>query len=155
MVLNFGLFSSMFPESAATGEGMGADYTQRVIQDNGTFPLGAVCAWLKTLNPALVLIPNWVECNGQTLNDPDSIYNGLVIPNLNGSGGGANKKRFLRGSTTSGTTGGNDSIDTGTADRQIPVSSGSGLYAAPTTHLHTGLNILPSYYEVVWVMKIK
>lgn len=26
----------------------------------------------------------WVQCNGQTINDPNSPYNGKVIPNING-----------------------------------------------------------------------
>ncbi|KKM72362.1 hypothetical protein LCGC14_1421250, partial [marine sediment metagenome] len=51
----------------------------------------------------------WVECNGQTLSgafaDADSPYNGGTIPDLNASSG---TERFLRGSISSGTTGGSE-----------------------------------------------
>lgn len=47
------------------------------------------------------LPPGFVECNGQTLSDAESPFNGLVIPDLN-----SGSNRFLRGSLTSGTTGG-------------------------------------------------
>lgn len=46
----------------------------------------------------------FVECNGQVLSDSDSPFNGETIPDLNVT------KRFLRGSSTSGTTGGADSV---------------------------------------------
>ncbi|MCP4134437.1 MAG: hypothetical protein GY754_25920 [bacterium] len=38
----------------------------------------------------------WVECNGQEINDSESIYDGQTAPSLNNGG------RFLRGNTTSG-----------------------------------------------------
>jgi len=41
---------------------------------------------------------NYVECNGQVLDDEDSIYDGDTIPNLNNS-------NYLKGSTISGTAG--------------------------------------------------
>ena len=39
----------------------------------------------------------WVEMNGQTISDSDSVYDGVTIEDLNGD------DRFLRGSSTSGT----------------------------------------------------
>ena len=126
-------------------------------------PLGAVVAWLKNLAGTPALPAEFVECNGQVLSNPASVYNGATIPNLNASGGGS--KRFLRGSTTSGTTGGADTFTpagtiaaTGTT---VSVSAGTGasvsLPTAGHTHTFTGTSgaSLPSYYEVVWIMRIK
>jgi hypothetical protein len=69
---------------------------------NSTTPaevlVGGITTWDKTLMASVgVTLPsNWVECNGQTLSDSQSILNGKVIPNLNvGNGTG----RYLRGTT--------------------------------------------------------
>lgn len=62
---------------------------------DGTVPVGAIVAWHKTLG-ASTLPGSFVECSGQTINDVASPYNGLTIPDLNGSA------RFLRGGTSSG-----------------------------------------------------
>lgn len=48
---------------------------------------------------SLILDDNYVECNGQTLSDSGSIFNGDIIPDLNGN------NNFLRGNSTSGETG--------------------------------------------------
>lgn len=63
----------------------------------GTIPVGGIVAWHKSFPNTPALPVQFVECNGQTLSDGDSPYNGQVIPDLNGDG------RFLRGSATSGT----------------------------------------------------
>lgn len=49
-------------------------------------PIGSVLAWLKSLGTTHTpsLPDGWVECNGQTLSDSDSPYNGDTIPDLNG-----------------------------------------------------------------------
>jgi hypothetical protein len=67
-------------------------------------PIGSITAWDKTPIQTPSIPEGWVECNGQTISDAESVYNGVTIKNLNGSGGGT--KRFIRGSTTSGTIGG-------------------------------------------------
>jgi microcystin-dependent protein len=114
----------------------------------------------------------WVECNGQVLNDPDSIYDGSTIPDLNGVGG---TQRFLRGSTVSGVIGGEDEhtltvdempshhhsytkVDQATAG----MYTGSTEYGRTTSTRNTGStggdqphNNLPSYYEVVMIMRVK
>ncbi len=59
--------------------------------------LGTIMAWHRDFAGAPEVPEGWVECNGQVLDDPDSPYDGLVIPNLNGEG------RFLRGGDSSGT----------------------------------------------------
>lgn len=82
-----------------------------------TLPVGAIIAWHKDqpINPNRLytahLPPGWVECNGQKLKDPESPFDGQVIPNLNGDlepknanspGLSRKEQMFLRGGTTSG-----------------------------------------------------
>lgn len=122
----------------------------------GLVPVGCVIAYLKSLTNSPALPSEYVECNGQTLSDAQSVFNGVVIPNLNASGGGT--KRFLRGSTTSGSTGGSE-----THTHTLPNNSlnllGSGTIAyqclSYTTITSNATSTLPSYYEVVYVMRIK
>jgi hypothetical protein len=71
--------------------------TLKTAIEQSQVPVGTICAWHKSLTGTPSIAYGWVECNGQTLSDADSPYNGQVIPNLNGDG------RFLRGSSTSGT----------------------------------------------------
>ncbi|MGB9912296.1 MAG: hypothetical protein ACPLRO_02905, partial [Candidatus Kapaibacteriota bacterium] len=72
-------------------------------------PIGSIIAWHKDFTNTPSLPYGWVECNGQTLNDPASPYHNQVIPNLNGDPNGANSpglsekaSMFLRGGTSSG-----------------------------------------------------
>lgn len=127
-------------------------------------PIGSVVAWLKSLTGTPALSSGWVECNGQTISDAESVYNGVTIPNLNG---GSN--RMLRGSSTSGTTGGSD---THTHDN----SEGGGASGNTAETITEGLVVrftdsnsnsdnskkitassssLPAYYEIVWILRIK
>jgi len=64
----------------------------------GKCPIGFVGAWLKSYTHTPALPNGWVECNGQTLSDALSVYNGQTIPNLNGDA------RFLYGAASSGGT---------------------------------------------------
>ncbi len=75
-------------------------------------PIGSILAWHKSLAgiPGLPASGEWVECNGQTLSDAQSPFNGQVVPNLNGDATGANSPgqttkvaMFLRGGLNSGT----------------------------------------------------
>jgi hypothetical protein len=120
----------------------------------GLVPVGCVVAYLKTLTSAPALPDEFVECNGQTLSDAQSVFNGVVIPNLNGASSGT--KRFLRGSGTSGTTG-------GTEGHLHCISACTFTYQTCTSPCIIGLTCLstgsagtlPSYYEVVFVIRIK
>jgi len=124
-------------------------------------PVGSVASWLKSYTNTPSLPEEWVECNGQTLSDVDSVYNGQTIPDLNGD------NRFLRGSSTSGSTGGSEThlhgvnIDSGTPFGSSLDMDPSGAGNDGTNHKHnvsgnTGsTSTLPSYYEVVWIMKVK
>ena len=122
----------------------------------GVVPIGGVVAWVKSFPNTPVLPGSFVECNGQTLSDSNSPYNGQTIPNLNGASGGT--QRFLRGSTTSGTTG-------GTETHTHTVGQGSYLTSVTSTdHRSSTLDdgattssasTIPSYHEVVWIMRVK
>jgi hypothetical protein len=59
-------------------------------------PVGSFLAWDKSRPNTPPLPSNFVECNGQTISDSESSYNGQTVPNLNG------QARFLRGSSHSG-----------------------------------------------------
>jgi hypothetical protein len=91
------------------------------------------------------LVGNWIECNGQVISNANSIYDGKTAPNLNASGGGT--KRFLRGSTTSGTTGGSET-------HKHDTEPGTGMDYNVSNRQIAAASTLPSYYEVVWIMKI-
>lgn len=62
----------------------------------GNVPVGTIMAWNKSFPNTPALPSGWLECNGQTVSDAESPYNGLTLPDLNSTG------RFLRGGATSG-----------------------------------------------------
>ena len=162
--------SVVFAGPGSTNAAPRADYVQAVLP-----PVGAVTAWLKNLpNVPTNLPPGWVECNGQVLVDTNSALNGVTIPNLNGQLGEA--QRFLRGASTSGSTGGGahshqwygygsggsalglvyggaaaSSWDAGGNVQRFP-NTGSYL---PQSQYTTRAETLPNYYEVVWIMRVR
>jgi hypothetical protein len=68
----------------------------KVADPLGYVPIGAILAWHGSFPRTPVLSQGWAPCNGQTLVDVASPYNGQTLPNLNGDA------RFLRGSLSSG-----------------------------------------------------
>jgi hypothetical protein len=112
------------------------------------YPIGAVCAWLKNLTGTPALIGEWVECNGQTINDATSPYNGVAIPDLNTT------NRFLRGNSTSGATGGQETTTTSGDNTEQTAGVGAVAHCAIHGHTHT-VDTMPPYYNIVWIMRIK
>ena len=110
-----------------------------------SLPVGGVGAWLKDLPGVPALPGDYAECNGQVLADPASPLDGVTLPDLNG------QERFLRGSATSGTLGGQDVFPTRFADN----ANVGILFNAVTPDDAPGAAPLPPYYSVVWVMRIK
>ena len=114
------------------------------------FPVGCIAGYLKSLPQMPALPGTWVECDGQVINDAASPLNGVVTPDINGAAG---PQRFLRGASTSGGTGGADMLS---IPSEVPVDNNG---EASTTTVVSGpqadLPMLPSYYEVVWVMRVK
>jgi hypothetical protein len=128
----------------------------RILTDyTGNIPIGGIIAWHKTFTNTPSLPSGYVECNGQTLSDAGSVYNGQVIPNLNGSGG--TTQRFLRGNTTSGTTGGADNhVHTIAGNVRFTVDGSSSSPNAVGDGASTSsASSLPSYFEIVWIIRIK
>lgn len=146
-------------------------------------PVGAIIAWHKSMagTPGLPATGEWVECNGQTLSDGASAFNGQVIPNLNGSAGGANSPgqstkiaMFLRGGLTSG-VGQTDAFQGhwheialagGGSLNQIAIPTATGTLinssslANPTNDGTNGTprtanETRPVNMSVVWIMKVK
>jgi hypothetical protein len=127
----------------------------------GEIPVGGVVAWLKTFPNCPGLPANFVECNGQSLNSPGSLFHGQTIPDLNGN---SSPNRFLRGATASGTTGGTTchshtvcvSLGSSTC---FFVSSGGTTCALTSVCVSgvsvSGANAEPPYYTVVWIMRVK
>lgn len=118
--------------------------------------VGFVIAWQKSYTNVPSLVTEYVEANGQVLSDAQSVYNGQTIPNLNASGGGT--QRFLKGSSTSGTTGGADShthvrgaqdLSGFIPDPLDPITLPDGLFILTTD------NHLAQYSEVVFTLCIK
>ncbi len=119
-------------------------------------PVGSIMAWHKNFLNTPPLPGVWAECNGQAINDPDSPYSGLNIPDLNGAQGGV--PVFLRGANASGGTGGTE-----THSHALPLNINGGTAAAgsdvtvfpPGTHTSDPASSIPPYYEVVWVMRVR
>lgn len=145
-------------------------YVDRKIASQAYVPVGSVIAWAKDMTGVGALDTCYVECNGQTLSDPQSPLNGTTIPDLNGAQGGSTP-RFLRGSGASGLAGGSETHVhhvSGVTDipnigaNDLEPCTGTGCSSrAKNGHKHN-LNLdteaastLPSYYEVVWIMRIK
>lgn len=119
-------------------------------------PVGSVVAWLKSFTNTPALPDGWVECDGTTLDDPQSVYDGQVIPDLIGG-------TFLRGSQITGGTGGTPTHTLTTSELPagavlnvggaIAVPGGFGTYngiGGGQPHEN-----LPPYYNVVWIMRVR
>jgi len=138
----------------------GAVTLAKLASDSLVFvPIGAIIAWAKTFTNTPALPSNFVECAGQVLSDAASVYNGQTIPDLN-----SGSHRFLRGNTTSGTTGGTETHThsvprdgwggtSGSTSGRLDTSGGAQVATNDNTSGSAGT--LPSYYEVVWIIRIK
>jgi hypothetical protein len=119
-------------------------------------PIGSILAWAKTITGVPALPSTFVECSGQTLSDAQSPINGQVIPNLNGN------NNFLRGASTSGSTGGNatHTHSDGNHNHTLTYDFTAGGITKTEgygggSHSHAATNHEPPFYEVVWIMRVK
>ena len=109
-------------------------------------PIGVVLPWFKDIPGVPVLGANFVECNGQFLNDADSPLNGQLMPDIN-----TGAQRFLRGGLNSGALGGIDSFATAQADN-------AGVGTAQnfvTIDFSPGAQPFPPYVTAVFVIRVK
>lgn len=143
-------------------------------------PIGSIIAWHKNLTGCPALPAGWVECNGGTLDNPDSPFDGQPIPNLNGD------KRFLRGGSESGILqtdamqemkGGlsivngaprmgtndvagftNPFYGEGTSGYRVQIDNISGSYARVffdnSRSVRTDIETRPINMSVVWIMRV-
>jgi hypothetical protein len=109
-------------------------------------PIGIVLPWFKDLPGVPALGANFVECNGQLLDDPESPLDGQFMPDIN-----TGAARFIRGGLSSGTVGGIDSFGTALADN-------AGVGTAQnfvTTDFSPGAMPIPPFITAVYVMRVK
>jgi hypothetical protein len=110
-------------------------------------PVGTVVSWLKDYANTPSLPAGWLACNGQVVSDSSSPYDGQMLPDLN------NQKRFLRGSASSGVTGGSE-----THRHQLGEHTPNGISYIDGGEFDEYTDVqssLPSFYEVVWIIKVK
>jgi len=101
---------------------------------DGLLPVGMIVGWAKSLPNMPALPGTWVECNGQSINDAASPFNGLNAPDLNGAQGGV--PVFLRGANASGGTGG---AETHSHGLPLSVNGGAAQMGADVTVFPPGL----------------
>ena len=138
-------------------------------------PIGTILPWAKSRSNTPPLPENFAECNGQTIDDAESPYDGQTLPDLNGN------NRFLRGNSTSGGTGGEDSVQlsvsempshnhtikwrntyldtgdwmiTGTSQTTDRTNGSSDISVRPSGGDEAHEN-RPPFFDVVMVMRIK
>lgn len=141
------------------GESNNANHVKAVI-----CPIGSVTAWLKDYTNTPSLPDGWVECNGQTLSDSDSPYDGQTIPDLNSAVDTGLKGRFLRGHTASGLTESDQNKEhnhtytvynsAGTTDTNAGGNNGGSGNSLNTGNSGSS-EARPYNYSVVWIMRIK
>lgn len=112
-------------------------------------PIGSVTGWLKSLTNTPSLPAGFVECNGQTITDTKSPYYNTAVPDINNSG-----SIFLRGSATSGNTGGTTCHYHCVYYGVVSLCAGVQSWADCTVYLSVGYDF-PSYYDVVYIIRIK
>ena len=132
----------------------GTTLVEKESRSIGDVPIGGIVPWAKTLSGVPNLAEGWVECDGAVLVDALSPLNGQTIPDLNGD------NRFMRGASTSGGTGGSETHNhTLNYDMRPFAESGTSNYAADGTTIDqlvtTTVSTLPTYYGVVWIMRVR
>jgi microcystin-dependent protein len=141
----------------------------------GFVPICGVIDWLKNLTGCPALPANFVECNGQIISDPESLFDNVTIPDLNGN------NYFSRANATSGGTGGAATVTLTAAQSGLPAhthsrgytaslsggtanptcSSGTSIQATFSQDANTAADAasahenLPPYYNFVKVIRIK
>jgi len=134
------------------------------ISAGGSVPIGSVIAWHEDFANTPSLPDGWVECNGQVLSDIESVYDGLMIPDLNSTVEGT-FGYFLRGSHTSGNTQSSQNkghthqvgCETGTGGNQHLSKNASQVASLDwyTTASSGGSESRPVSFTIVWIMRVK
>jgi len=100
---------------------------------------------------------NWLECNGQSVSDADSPFNGTTLPNMNGTSD--TTKAFIRGVIGSTDLTVTDSTHTHSvvvASESKTCGSGSpGNVGRDDTYYTGSSRAIPPYAEMVWIIRVK
>ena len=119
----------------------------------GGIPIGGIISWHKSFSATPPTKPyGWVECNGQTITDANSIYNGQTVPDLNST------QRFLRGASSSGGTSGSDTHSHTVNSTTLSSNAIAGVSTTVVISVSASTSsesTLPTYFEVVFLIKIK
>lgn len=152
------------PNVFSNGTVADADEVNANFAWTGLVPVGTVLPWLKSLTNTPALDDRFVECNGQTLSDAESVYNGVVIPNLNGAVDTGLKGYFLRGHSSSGVIESSQNLahthTIGTTNTNYNLGNAYAAGSASTTGNATsssngGAEARPHNYSVVYIMRVK
>ena len=131
----------------------GTTLVEKESRSIGDVPVGGIVPWAKTLAGVPNLAEGWVECDGSVLVDSQSSLNGQTIPDLNGD------NRFLRGNSTSGGTGGSETHNHNLDGVDTKVIEHAGVDFATidldSRQLTQTVSTLPTYYGVVWIMRVR
>lgn len=159
--LQFKTLAAAADEAGQRTASVAASGTNQVaVRAYGVAPVGAVIAWLQNLAGVPSTLPDgFVVCDGRTIADAGSPLNGVTIPNLVNFPSDTNHQiganRFLRGDTVSGRSGGSETHHHTLSD-VVSLCSGSGsLKSAAAATQTDDFPTLPTYYSVVWIMRIK
>lgn len=106
-------------------------------------PVGAIIPWDGSLVGVPALPSGWQLCDGSVISDVRSPMHGQNTRALNGNSNAT--KLFIRGSTTSGTTGGVTGISANTQ-----TSGGGNTNGLPPTETST----IPPFMEMIWIVRI-
>ena len=146
------------PNTFSNGTVADADEVNANFTYVGLVPIGSVISWLKSLTNCPALDDRFVECNGQTLSDAGSVFNGVVIPNLNGNA------NFLYGAATSGGTKSENFVPSHDHDFSFynsgATTSLTAVGSATNTTNTTWVNTVTSGtawtgYAVVYIIRVK
>jgi len=121
--------------------------TQPQLNDSievGAAPIGSIAMWVKSFTGVPSITQGWLECDGSVISDAESPLNGETLPDMNGN------NQFLRGSTTSGTTGGS-----ATHTHSVVGGALRDLFGGSTSYQAASTNNEPPYYQCVFIMRIK
>ncbi len=162
---NVGIGTQSPTESLDVNENVKADYfigdgsqLTGIASSSIVVPVGGILAWHKNLPGVPALPSNFVECNGQLLDDPDSPLDGQTIPNLNG------QNRILEGHTASGATNEENYLPSHTHNFKKDPEGTARAIEVCSTYQNTGnwgliLNATAGapkqFFQVVWVMRVK
>lgn len=146
----------------------------------GADPIGTIQAFHKSLSGTPALPWGWAECNGQTLNDPESPYNGGTLPSLNSpfnseAGTTSSAGYFLRGGTASGVLstdqtntlyqfGHVNAVNCNACTQTVPINGtfspshrydGDPDQSRGMRFRNRGVETYPGNMTVVWVIRVK